>query len=73
MRMRAMEVSRREMEIIVSQLRIRQALRSRIPAAANYIINPGDLVRVSRETDEKYTGLTLCSRTETNSNLSIAM
>lgn len=54
--MRALPVSRREMETIVAQLRINQALRARISAAANYIISPGDLIRVFRETDRKIHG-----------------
>lgn len=44
--MRALAVARREMETVVAKLRISRSLRSRIPAAANYIINPGDRVQV---------------------------
>lgn len=55
-RMRALEVARREMETIVAKLRITQAMRSRIHAAANYVITPGDLVRVYRETNNQLNG-----------------
>lgn len=50
-RMRALSVARREMETIVAQLRIPQALRARILTTENYIIAPGDRIRVFRETE----------------------
>lgn len=55
-RMNVLQIARKEMETVVAQLRVRQALNSRIPAAANMIINPGDSIYVFRETDRRYHG-----------------
>lgn len=55
-RMIAIESARREMERITAELRVRQALISRVPPAAQYVIAQGDLVRVYREGDKRFLG-----------------
>lgn len=50
-RHRALSTARREYETIVSHRRIREALNSRVPPAADRIIVPGDRVRVFLETN----------------------
>ena len=55
-RMRALQAGRTEMETVVSELRVRQAMLSKIPRCVDTILKPGDLVRVYRETDKKYVG-----------------
>ena len=44
------------METVVSELRVRQAMLSKIPRCVDTILKPGDLVRVYIETDKKYVG-----------------
>ncbi len=56
MRMRSLEIARTEMGTIVAELRIREALRSRVTPAARYILASGAKVRVYLETDNKITG-----------------
>ena len=48
-RMAALQTARKEMSSIVARLRIQEALRSRLPPAAKYLIEPGDLVHIYRE------------------------
>lgn len=55
-RMKALSEARREMSTITAELRIRQALLSRVPRNADTIIEPGQKVKVYRETDRKYIG-----------------
>ncbi|MEM1283154.1 MAG: reverse transcriptase domain-containing protein [Chlamydiota bacterium] len=55
-RMRALEVARAEMSTVTSELRIRKAMLSKVPRNADLVLNPGDMVRVFRETDRKYLG-----------------
>lgn len=54
--MRDLEVASFEMSIIVADIHVKKALRSRLPPAENYGITPGDTVRVYRETDVKIHG-----------------
>ena len=55
-RMNALNAPRSEMATVVSELRVRQALLSRTPAAATRTIQPGDYVRIFREGDRKFLG-----------------
>lgn len=55
-RMKALTTARTEMNTIVAELRVRQALRARIPTAANYILTPGQKGRIFREGDKKFIG-----------------
>lgn len=50
LRMRALEIARREMETVVTHLRITQEMSSRVPFAANDTIHPGEDVLVFRKT-----------------------
>ncbi len=56
MGIRLLEIARIEMATIVAELRIREAMQSRMRPAARYILAPGAKVRVYRETDKKITG-----------------
>lgn len=55
-RMRALLHARKEMSTITAELRIRRALMSKAPRNVDIVIEPGDKVRVFRETDRKYIG-----------------
>ncbi len=55
-RMRCLAIARQEMATISAELRIRRALKAKVPPAADYILAPGDLVRVRRESDRKLFG-----------------
>ena len=44
------------MTTIVSEMRIHKALASRVPRKANLTIEPGDKIRIYRESDKKYVG-----------------
>ena len=55
-RMEALSCARREYATIVSQLRVAQALRSKVPPAAKHIIVPGDRVFVFREGNKSFLG-----------------
>jgi len=55
-RMAAVSYARKEMATISAKLRIQHALRSRIPPATEYLIEPGDNVYVFREKLEQWTG-----------------
>lgn len=48
-RMQAMVSARREMQAVVAKSRLRVALSTNVPAAANRVVNPGDQVLVYRE------------------------
>lgn len=65
-RMDAIRISNAEMATIRAELRIRQALRSRTPPSADYVISPGDLLRVFRESDKPFTDLTASSTSKSN-------
>lgn len=54
--MEAIRHANAEMATIIAELRIRQALRSRVPPSADYVITAGDNVRVFRETDKRFLG-----------------
>jgi hypothetical protein len=55
-RMLAMDSARREMDIIVSELRIKRALSSKTPRGAILVYIPGELVYVYRERPAKWIG-----------------
>lgn len=55
-RMRALNEARREMASVTAELRIRKALLSRAPRNVDVVLEPGDKVKVYRETDRKYIG-----------------
>lgn len=55
-RMRIIQTAKSEMATIVAELRIKQALLSRPPAAASVIHQPGDMVRIYREGDRRMIG-----------------
>lgn len=55
-RMEAIRIANAEMATITAEMRIRQALRAKTPASADYVINPGDNVRVFRESDKRFLG-----------------
>lgn len=55
-RMAALSLARNEMASISARLRIQQALRSKIPPATDYVVNPGNLVYVFRDNDRKWHG-----------------
>ena len=55
-RMLAMDNARREMDSIVSDLRIKRALSSKTPPGAMRVFHPGELVRVYRERPNMWTG-----------------
>lgn len=48
--------TKKEMASITSELRIQNALLKRVPRNSNLILEPGDMVRVFRETNRKYMG-----------------
>ena len=54
--LQALEASRREMLTIVSDQCVKQALHSRLPRCVSFNVNPGELVRIYRESDKKYVG-----------------
>ncbi len=51
-----MQAARREIASITTELRIRKALMSCVPRNSDLVIEVGDLVRIFRETDERYIG-----------------
>lgn len=53
-RMTALREARSEMETIVSQLRIRRAILAKVPRCSDFVLEPGDMVRVFRESDKSY-------------------
>jgi hypothetical protein len=55
-RMLAMDSARREMDTIVSELRIKRALSSKTPPGAIRVYLPGELVYVYRERPAKWIG-----------------
>lgn len=55
-RMAALQTARREMSTIAAELRVRQALRSKLPPATRYDIKPGDDVLVYREKEKEWLG-----------------
>jgi hypothetical protein len=55
-RMLAMDSTRREMDAIVSELRIKRALTSKTAPGATRVYNPGELVYVYRERPDKWIG-----------------
>lgn len=52
--MKALSLSRYEMETITAEQRIITALRFKQPSASRYKLSPGDLVLVYREKDRKW-------------------
>lgn len=54
--MAALEAETREMATITAELRIQQALRSKLPPATKYDIKPGDDVLIYREDDKEWMG-----------------
>lgn len=55
-RMRALSQAKKEMATITAELRIKRALMSRVPRNADLVLEPGDQIKVYRETDRKYIG-----------------
>lgn len=55
-RMEAMNIARLEMANITAQLRVQQALKSKLPPATTYKISPGGQVYVHKEGAEKWVG-----------------
>lgn len=55
-RLSAMKRARDEMAKITAELRIREALRSRLPPSTRYHLAPGDKVRVFRERSQRWEG-----------------
>ena len=51
-RMRVFAFARKEMEIIIAQLRIATALLRKLPLAANHEFNPNDKVLIYREKEK---------------------
>lgn len=62
--MRVPEIARREIKAVVAQLRISQSMCLSILAAANYILNRDDRVRVFLETDRSINGPYIIIRVE---------
>lgn len=65
--MRVLEVASSDTATVVVEFHVKQALRSRIPPAENFIVTPGYLVRVYREVDRNIHGAIrggLCRRKE---------
>lgn len=54
--MEALDFSRKEMASISAKLRIQQALRSSLPPATLYNIEPGEMVYVFREKEKDWRG-----------------
>lgn len=52
----ALQLARQELATLVAQIRVQEALRSRTPAAADFIIVPAMKSRVIRENDNKLQG-----------------
>lgn len=55
-RLSALKLAKEEMERISAEQKLLRALRSKLPPAAKYLIQPGDLVRVFREVPRKWIG-----------------
>ena len=55
-RMEALDTAKREMATITAENRIKQALRSKLPPATRYDIQPGDNVLVYREKEKEWMG-----------------
>lgn len=55
-RMNAMTIARKEMANITARLRIQKALKSKLPPATKYLINPGDQVYVYSEKSKHWNG-----------------
>ena len=55
-RLAALDAARKEMETVTSELRVQQALRSKLPPASKYHVEPGDNVLVYRERTKRYEG-----------------
>ncbi len=55
-RLDALSWARQIKATIVSEMRVQKALTSRVPRNAELKIEPGDKVRIYRETDMKYVG-----------------
>jgi len=53
-RLRAISLARDEMSKITAKLRIRQALRSKLPPATEYLVNPGHNVYVFTEKSKRW-------------------
>lgn len=51
-----MQYAREEMVKFSAELRIKEALRSRLPPETNYDISQGDKVRLYRERSERWEG-----------------
>ena len=62
-RMRALRAARAEMCELVAQMKVRIALRSRVPPAASYLITAGDSVYVHNEKTKRWDGPFTVSRT----------
>ena len=55
-RMEALKEARAEAATITAQLRVRKAMLAKVPRDVDLVLKRGDMVRVYRETDKKYTG-----------------
>ena len=54
-RMEALKNARAEAAAITAQIRVRKALLAKVPRNVDLVLKRGDLVRVFRETDKRYT------------------